>query len=102
MNTFFYTLLEDMDKRSDYSFAKCERIIKRKKIDLKSYDYVLFPINVTSSHWFVAAYQVSISTLHFIDSLVSNFYDSYSDVLIPFLRDYFGIEPAVLINFQTP
>lgn len=74
MNTFFYTLLEDMHRRSDYSFAKCERVIKRKKVDLKSYAFVLFPINVTSSHWFLAAYEISTGILHIIDSLLTHSY----------------------------
>lgn len=36
-NTFFYTMLEDMHARGDYSFTKCERILKRKKVDLNAF-----------------------------------------------------------------
>ena len=56
MNTFFYTMLEDMKDRSDYVYAKCERILKRKKVNLGDYSLTIIPVNITGSHWFLVAY----------------------------------------------
>ena len=36
-NTFFFTMIEDMIRRDDYSYQKLVRIINRKKINLKNY-----------------------------------------------------------------
>ena len=46
MNTFFFTMLEDMARRQDYSFVKLQRIIKRSKVDLQDFRLVIIPINI--------------------------------------------------------
>ena len=60
MNTFFYTMLEDMRDRSDYVYTKCERILKRKKVNLADYQLTIVPVNITGSHWFLAAFEHEI------------------------------------------
>jgi len=39
-------MIEDMSKRSDYSFTKLDRILKRKKVDLLTFDKLLLPLNL--------------------------------------------------------
>jgi len=46
LSTFFYTMIEDMLTRNDFSYAKLARILSRKKIDLKNFRYALFPVNL--------------------------------------------------------
>jgi sentrin-specific protease 1 len=70
MNTFFFTMLEDMSTRNDYSFTKCERILKRKRVTLDAYPLLIIPINVTGSHWFLAVYHVEQACLWIVDSLL--------------------------------
>ena len=70
MNTFFFTMLEDMSIRNDYSFTKCQRILKRRQVTLDSYPLVLIPVNVTGSHWFLVVYQVENASLWVVDSLL--------------------------------
>ena len=45
-----------MKDRSDYVYAKCERILKRKKVNLGDYSLTIIPVNITGSHWFLVAY----------------------------------------------
>ncbi len=94
MNTFFFTLLEDMEARSEYRFEKCERIVKRKKVNLKEYAQVIIPVNVTSTHWFLMVYEVGSRTLNVVDSMKGSesSYMSYFNTLLPFLQDYFSVD----------
>lgn len=45
-NTYFYTMLEGMFQRGDYDYKKLERVLTRKKVNLKNYKMVLLPINI--------------------------------------------------------
>jgi len=85
MNTFFYTMLEDMHIRCDYSFAKCERILKRKKVNLSDYTWTVIPVNVRGSHWYLAAYHKDTQKLVIIDSMISVNYDKDREVLKAFI-----------------
>jgi Ulp1 family protease len=46
VNTFFFTMLEDMIGRNEYSFNKLQRVMKRLKFSLDRYDTLLIPVNV--------------------------------------------------------
>ena len=48
-------MIEDMQRRNDYSFNKLARIVNRKKVNLKDFNYLVFPINQKHYHWFLIA-----------------------------------------------
>jgi sentrin-specific protease 1 len=98
-NTFFYTMLEDMHGRGSYSYTKCERVLKRKKVDLRAtgYRHIVFPINVRSSHWYLAVYIIDTKEIVIVDSLISSSYSEVRDILSTFLKDYFKLDPATVL-----
>jgi Ulp1 family protease len=98
MNTFFFTMLEDMQSRSEYSFAKCERVLKRKKVNLRDYQYLIVPVNVRASHWFMMAYEVETAKVWIVDSMIGGQegYQKYLSALSPFLYDYFNPATAII------
>lgn len=89
MNTFFYTMLEDMT-RKEYSYTKLARILSRKKLNLHDYSLILIPINITSSHWLFAALDFAHLKLTVVDSMGCRptQLEAYYSNLKRFLSDY--------------
>ncbi|TNV80992.1 hypothetical protein FGO68_gene15811 [Halteria grandinella] len=107
MNTFFYTMLEEMAKRGDYSFAKIERCLRRQKVDLKAYALTLIPVNLTHSHWLFLAVDFKAWTVYVIDSIgcAQELAQGYLDVVRPFLNDFQGnssIEWTIEVTQSIP
>ena len=48
-------MIEQMLKRGDYDYRKLERVLKRKKVNLKNYKMIIVPINIERYHWFILA-----------------------------------------------
>jgi Ulp1 family protease len=89
-NTFFYTMIEDMQGRNDYDFKKLMRIINRKKVNLLDYEYVLIPVNQTHYHWYLLSINLRTQTFDLIDSMTTaqETLATSLSVLQPFLHDY--------------
>lgn len=68
-NTYFYTMLESMLKRGDYDYKKLERVITRKKVNLRNYKMILVPINIEKYHWFLLALDLTEDKFYIIDSM---------------------------------
>lgn len=68
-NTYFYTMLESMLKRGDYDYKKLERVITRKKVNLRNYKMILVPINIEKYHWFLLAADLTEDKFYIIDSM---------------------------------
>lgn len=62
-------MIEDMIKREDYSYQKLARILSRKKVNLRDYKMIAFPINLKNFHWFVVVFDVTKETFYMIDSM---------------------------------
>ena len=68
-NTYFYTMIEGMLKRGDYDYKKLERILTRKKINLRNYKTVVVPINIEKYHWLMLCADLVEDKFYVIDSM---------------------------------
>ena len=68
-NSFFYTLLESSLSKGQYDFKKLERIVTKKKVNLRNYKMIVIPVNIQHYHWFVLAADLPRNTIYIIDSL---------------------------------
>ena len=68
-NTYFYTMIEGMLKRGDYDYKKLERILTRKKINLRNYKTVVVPINIKKYHWLMLCADLVEDKFYVIDSM---------------------------------
>lgn len=68
-NTYFFTQLEDMLKRGDYDYKRLERILIRKKVNLRNFKMVLVPVNIERYHWFVICVDLVDDKFYAIDSM---------------------------------
>jgi hypothetical protein len=93
MNTFFFTMLEDMHARGDYNFAKLQRILRRIKFNLDTYETLVIPVNVKQCHWFLLRVCFTTYTIQVVDSILCTEGQAgvYASVLERFLVDLSGI-----------
>ena len=68
-NTYFYTMIENMLQRDDYDYRKLERVLTRKKVNLKNYKMVMVPINIEKFHWFLICADLVDEKFYVIDSM---------------------------------
>lgn len=69
LNTFFFTLIEQMLERGDYQYSKLQRTLKRLNVKLDEYSLTVIPINVKNNHWLCAGIDLRSRTVYIIDSL---------------------------------
>ena len=72
MNTYFFTMMEDMNRRNDYNYKKLEKFITRKGVNIKNYIMLVVPINIKNSHWFMMAVDLVNEVFYILDSMKSN------------------------------
>ena len=92
MSTFFYTQLEGMRDSKSYSYAKLERILKRKKVNLFDFKYTLIPVNLPHSHWLLIVVDIANRSVTILDSLgpsTSLECETFLNTVLPFLQDHF-------------
>lgn len=90
LNTFFFTMLEDMQNAGAYNFRKLNRYITKKKVQLREVKNLLIPINIRRCHWLLMNVHIPTSTFYLIDSLGSPNCDKYVHLVSQFLEDYFN------------
>jgi Ulp1 family protease len=90
-NTFFYTMLEDMRVSNSYNFRKLQRIVNKKKINLRQLKNILIPINIRDYHWLLFDCNLSSNTFYIIDSMGSSRQEAshHIETIKQFLQDYF-------------
>ena len=116
LNSFFFTMLEDMKANKDYKFSKLDRWIKKNlksrnaTAQHKAYTHLfdcealLIPINQTRSHWLLMAVDLKLGKFYIINSM----YTSSSTVLeckeliSQFLGDYLAAHPLNNPNIGKP
>lgn len=88
-NTYFYTMMEGMFQRGDYDYKKLERVITRKKVNLKNYKMVMLPVNIQHYHWFLICADLVEDKFYVIDSMKSSTdHSQYVNNFKKFLHDY--------------
>lgn len=106
MNTFFYTMLENMQANQNYNYSKLERIIKKLKIqNLSAFKLTLIPVNIRHSHWLLIAIDPSQALIQVLDSMGPASTDEclrYLQVLHPFLIDHFSVNPWNISPMDVP
>jgi len=97
LNTFFYTMLENMAINKNYTYEKLNRVLKKQKVDnLASYSLIMIPVNIRHSHWLLLVLDTSNYHISVVDSMCpasSGECDLYLATLSPFLRDHFSSDP---------
>ena len=92
-SSFFFTKLEGMQERDDYSFGKLHKWVKKTKVNLRHQANILFPINIKKQHWLLVNVNVAKSTFEIIDSLESltpaDVREGFVALVAKFLQDYF-------------
>jgi len=93
MNTFFFTMLEDMHARGDYSFAKLQRILRRQRFNLDTHETLVIPVNVKQYHWFLLRVYFTTYTIQVVDSILCTEGQAgvYASVLDRFLTELTGV-----------
>lgn len=77
LNTFFFTMLEDMARNKDYNFNKLNRIVNKKcaalgQSNLTSFERLLLPINRNRSHWLLLDVNLARNKIELVDSLTGS------------------------------
>ena len=94
LNTFFYTMLENMKSNLSYNYDKLTRILKKQHLtSLSAFELTLIPVNIRHSHWLLLAVDPKLTRVSVLDSLGPASQaecEVYIQTLKPFLRDHFG------------
>ena len=90
-NTFFYTQLDQMRQQGSYNFRKLQRIVQKKKVNLRRLKNVLIPINIKSYHWLLMNLNMLSGTFEVLDSMPTSLQsvEGQIDIVRQFLQDYF-------------
>jgi len=80
-----------MRQQGSYNFRKLQRIVQKKKVNLRRLKNVLIPINIKSSHWLLMNLNMSSGTFEVLDSMSTNLQnvEHHIDIVRQFLQDYF-------------
>lgn len=62
-------MLEQMIEKKTFSFQKLDRIVKRQKVNLKSFKQILIPINKGQTHWQLLCIDLLETKFRLIDSM---------------------------------
>lgn len=68
-NSFFYTLLKDSMSKGQYNYKKLERIVNKKKVNLRNFKMILLPVNIEHYHWFLLCADLTQNKIFVIDSM---------------------------------
>jgi sentrin-specific protease 1 len=69
-NTYFFSLLETMLKRNEYDYKLLERIVSKRKVNLKNYKMLVVPMYLGGFHWQLLAVDMVHDKFYVVDSVI--------------------------------
>lgn len=106
LNTFFYTMLENMSLNKDYKYEKLSRVLKKQKItSLSNFPLTLIPVNIRHTHWLLLVLDPKLRQISVLDSMgpASSYEcETYLQTLEPFLRDHFTDQDWSIFSLAVP
>lgn len=62
-------MINDQLKRGEYDYKRLERVVSRKKVNLRNYKHILLPVNIEHTHWFLLCADLIEDKIYIIDSM---------------------------------
>lgn len=84
-NTFFYTRLTSGP--NGYDYAGVRRWTSRARIDISTYDLLLFPVNLGNHHWILAGIDLKGKSFLYLDSILASDKAGVTNTLRQWLKD---------------
>ena len=81
-----------MKQPGQYNYKKLERIVNRKKVNLRNFKMIFVPVNIEHYHWFLLCADLVNKQILVIDSMHPREEEAMQHALNfkKFLQDYFN------------